>query len=222
MNIPGETAEWREARERLLSEEAELRARTEAVAALRRSLPAGPAPAADYRFSPAPGGAAVGLDQLFEDGRETLFIYSFMYAPDAGQGACPMCVAMLDSLDASAPHIADRISLAVVAKASPADLRAFAAGRGWRNLRFFSTRGSYQADYGCETAEGGQLPMAHVWTRRSGETRYFWGSELFHRRDPDWRAHPRHVDAIWPLWNVLDMTPEGRGESWYPKLAYDG
>jgi predicted dithiol-disulfide oxidoreductase (DUF899 family) len=29
------------------------------------------------------------------------------------------------------------------------------------------------------------------------------------------------VDLIWPLWNLLDFTPEGRGTDWYPKLSYD-
>jgi len=32
---------------------------------------------------------------------------------------------------------------------------------------------------------------------------------------------PRHVDPIWPLWNLFDFTPEGRGTNWYPKLSYD-
>ena len=32
----------------------------------------------------------------------------------------------------------------------------------------------------------------------------------------------RHVDSIWPIWSVLDMTPEGRGtESAFPKLHYE-
>jgi predicted dithiol-disulfide oxidoreductase (DUF899 family) len=26
---------------------------------------------------------------------------------------------------------------------------------------------------------------------------------------------------IWPLWNMFDFTPEGRGEKWYPRLYYD-
>src|SRR5712691_582992 len=30
----------------------------------------------------------------------------------------------------------------------------------------------------------------------------------------------RHVDLIWPLLNLLDFTPEGRGADWYPKLSY--
>lgn len=220
MRIPGESAEWRAARDTLLEAESALRAQTEAVASMRRALPEGPPPAGRYRFAPADGADGVGLEDLFENGRQTLFFYSFMFAPQSGQGACPMCVAMLDSLDAAAPHISDRISLAVAAKASPQALRDFAENRGWGNLRLYSTCDAYNGDYGCETADGAQLPMAHVWTRRTGDVRYFWGSELFHRRDPDWPAHPRHVDAIWPLWNVLDMTPDGRGEAWFPKLDY--
>ena len=30
----------------------------------------------------------------------------------------------------------------------------------------------------------------------------------------------RHVDLIWPLWNLFDLTPEGRGETWRPRLSY--
>jgi predicted dithiol-disulfide oxidoreductase (DUF899 family) len=28
------------------------------------------------------------------------------------------------------------------------------------------------------------------------------------------------VDMIWPLWNLLDVTPAGRGKDWYPRLSY--
>jgi len=31
----------------------------------------------------------------------------------------------------------------------------------------------------------------------------------------------RDVDSIWPLWNVLDLTPEGRGATFHPRLSYD-
>ena len=32
----------------------------------------------------------------------------------------------------------------------------------------------------------------------------------------------RHVDSIWPIWNVLDVTAEGRGsEPNFPSLRYD-
>ena len=48
--------------------------------------------------------------------------------------------------------------------------------------------------------------------------RHFWTSELLFPEAPPGQD-PRHVDAIWPLWNVLDATPEGRGD-FYPRLAY--
>jgi predicted dithiol-disulfide oxidoreductase (DUF899 family) len=34
-------------------------------------------------------------------------------------------------------------------------------------------------------------------------------------------GNTRHIDPLWPLWNVLDLTPEGRGDSWYPALTYE-
>jgi predicted dithiol-disulfide oxidoreductase (DUF899 family) len=33
---------------------------------------------------------------------------------------------------------------------------------------------------------------------------------------------PRHVDTIWPLWNVFDLLPQGRGSDWYPANNYAG
>ena len=51
--------------------------------------------------------------------------------------------------------------------------------------------------------------------------RHFWATELmFAARDEGLEA--RHVDSIWPIWNVLDMTPEGRGAgSDVPQLSYE-
>ena len=28
------------------------------------------------------------------------------------------------------------------------------------------------------------------------------------------------VFMIWPLWNLFDLTPEGRGTDWNPELGY--
>jgi len=30
----------------------------------------------------------------------------------------------------------------------------------------------------------------------------------------------RGIDLMTPFWNILDLTPDGRGE-WMPKLEYD-
>jgi predicted dithiol-disulfide oxidoreductase (DUF899 family) len=33
---------------------------------------------------------------------------------------------------------------------------------------------------------------------------------------------PRHVGSIWPIWNVLDMTPGGRGDDpSFPAMHYE-
>jgi predicted dithiol-disulfide oxidoreductase (DUF899 family) len=31
---------------------------------------------------------------------------------------------------------------------------------------------------------------------------------------------PRQAPDVASLWSILDMTPDGRGENWYPKLSY--
>ena len=154
MNIPGESAEYRTARAALLQAEANLRAEVENVAALRRALPEGAAPAAAYSFQGVDRKNSA-LEDLF-GGKPSLFIYSFMFEPAAGQGTCPMCCAFLDSFNGAAPHIADRTAIAVIAKASAKDLSELVEDRGWSNLPMYSSAGgSSNTDYNAESADGG-------------------------------------------------------------------
>ena len=55
---------------------------------------------------------------------------------------------------------------------------------------------------------------------RDGETiRHFWGSELFYASsDPG--QDPRHVGTLEPVWNLFDLTREGRGTDWDEQLSY--
>jgi predicted dithiol-disulfide oxidoreductase (DUF899 family) len=56
-----------------------------------------------------------------------------------------------------------------------------------------------------------------VFSRRGGKIRHTYGTELaFIDRGSD----TCHVDSLWPLWNMFDLTPEGRGSDWYPRLSY--
>ena len=55
---------------------------------------------------------------------------------------------------------------------------------------------------------------------RGGRIRHAPGSELLFLAAPRGQD-ARHVDMIWPLWNVFDLTPDGRGTNWYPKLRYE-
>ncbi len=226
VRFPGETADYRAARDRLLTAERDLRNRIEQVAALRRELPLGGTVAQEYVFEE--GGTelsntssvrSVTFADLFRNGLDTLVLYSFMYGPEATQ-PCVACTSILDSLNGASPHVSQRVSLAVVAKSPIARIREFARDRHWTNLRLLSSaKNTYNRDYHGETADGGQMPSLNVFVRRQGRVHHFYNTELlFARCEPGQDA--RHVDLIWPLWNVFDFTPNGRGADWYPSLTY--
>src|SRR5438034_6466987 len=82
IRFPGESADYRAARDRLLEREIELRRAMEAAAAARRALPPGGAVPEDYVFeAAAPDGKAiqVRLSELFAPGKDSLVIYNFMF-----------------------------------------------------------------------------------------------------------------------------------------------
>jgi len=237
--FPGESPAYRAARERLLEQEIELRRAMEAVAAARRELPPGGVVAEDYVFEGAGTGGTptdVRLSQLFAPGKDSLAIYSFMFPRDPGDdrpgpatgqtallplemGPCPSCVAFLDQLDGAAEHASQQLNLAVVAKAPLPHILGFAEERGWRRLRLLSSAGStYNRDYLAESAEGAQRPMLTVFHRDDDVIRHFWSSELFYAAsDPG--QDPRHVGTLEPVWNLFDLTPEGRPD-WDEQLSY--
>ena len=218
MKFPNESKAYRLARNKLLSAEKALRRKVEAVAALRRKLPAGGAVPEDYEFEEIQNGKPKKspLSELF-GAHDTLIAYSFMYGPGM-ESACPMCTSMLDGLNGNAPHIAQRASLVVIAKSPIERIREFALARGWRNLRLLSSGGNgYNRDYNGEGPDGSQWPMMNVFVRRKAAIRHFWGSELLAAKTEPGQ-NGRHVDMLWPLWNALDLTPGGRGKDWYPRL----
>jgi len=218
MHFPGESQRYRTARNKLLTAERDLRKHVEQVARLRRKLPPGGAIPEDYVFDEE-GGRAVKMSDLFRDGLDTLLLYSFMFGPQMQQ-ACPMCTSFIDSLDGAAPHLSQRASLAVVAKSPIERVLEFGHGRGWLNLRLLSSaRNNYNRDYHGETPDGGQIPILNVFVRRNGKIHHFYGTELVFA--PAERGqNQRHIDMMWPLWNLLDLTPEGRGADWFPRLTY--
>jgi predicted dithiol-disulfide oxidoreductase (DUF899 family) len=241
MNIrfPGERAEYRAARDRLLEQEIELRQAMEAVAVARRALPPGGIVPEDYVFEGlATDGKAtnVRLSKLFAQGKRSLIVYSFMFprdpsddrpGPPEGETArlplseapCPSCTALLDQLDGAVEHADQWIDFVVVAKAPLPRILAFARERRWRRLRLLSSaQNNFNRDYLAETPEGDQRPMLNVFHREGGVVRHFWGSELFYApTEPG--QDPRHVGLLEPLWNLFDLTPEGRPD-WDEQLVY--
>jgi predicted dithiol-disulfide oxidoreductase (DUF899 family) len=224
--FPGEDDAYRSARDGLLEAEAALRKRIEEVAALRRALPPGGPVPEDYVFEEGAADLAdretvrqTKLSELFAPGRDSLVVYGFMYAP--GGEPCPMCTSFLDSLDGNAPHISQRVNLAVVAKAPIGTIRAWAAARGWTNLRLLSSGdSSYNSDYFAETPDGEQIPSLNVFQRTADGIRHAYSPELLFAPAEEGQ-NPRHVDLLWPLWNFLDLTPTGRETDWYPSVKYD-
>ena len=221
VSFPNESAEYRRARRKLLSVERKLRKEIEKVAALRRTLPPGQRVASDYEFDeiePASGKpTTTRLSELFELPRKSLVVYGFMYA----ETPCPMCTAFLDSFNGAALHARNNVNLAVIAKGPVRKLQAWAKKRGWSNLRLLSSASNtFNQDYLAELGGEAQIPMISVFRKSRGVVRHFYTTEMFFARNEPGQ-HPRHIDMMFPLWNVFDLTAEGRPANWFPELSYD-
>ncbi|SNS83632.1 DUF899 family protein [Sphingopyxis indica] len=237
LSFPNESAAYRDARAALLDAEIDLRRRIEAVAAQRRALPPGGAVPEDYVFErigvhhrPEP----VKLSQLF-GGFPSIILYSFMFGAER-DNPCPGCTHMLDAIDGSARHVGQRAPLYIVAKSPVARLEAWAKDRRWPHLAFLSdVEGRYSADYYGDTskltaAKRAERGMAegedwdetifNVFQKDGDTVRHHWASEMsYGPSDPG--EHHRAGDLVDPLWGLLDMTPEGRG-NFFPSLSYAG
>jgi len=216
VRFPNESPEYRAARTALLAEELELRRHLERVAQQRRDLPPGGEVGGDYQFEGEEG--RVDFAGLFRD-KQTLGVYSYMFGPQR-ERPCPMCTALLGPLDGNAADLDQKMSLAVVARSPLDKLLAFKRERGWRNLRLYTDlNGNYSRDYFGLLPNGDEIPAYNVFTRRDGVIRHFWSGEMTgDSADPG--QDPRGAPDLVPLWNFLDMTPEGRGGDWYPSLDY--
>jgi predicted dithiol-disulfide oxidoreductase (DUF899 family) len=231
LQFPNESAEYREARNALLIQEMELRRQIERVAQERRKLPTGGRLKENYRFVSKNG--PVNFSDLFANGKNVLAVYSFMYGPDR-ERPCPGCTHFLDGLNGQVQHIDQMINFVVVAKSPVQRILDFAKERNWDQLHFLSTDGNtYDKDYfgddlGLTRAMREQqdfkdgkvwdMPILNVFQKKDGIIHHFWGCEtLYVPAEPG--QEYRHNDLLDPLWNMLDLSPEGRG-SFHPKLSY--
>jgi predicted dithiol-disulfide oxidoreductase (DUF899 family) len=216
MAFPNESADYRRARNALFVEEIELRRHIERVAEQRRALPPGGEVAGDYRFKGEKG--PQDLAGLFGD-KQTLVVYSYMFGPQR-ERPCPMCTSLLNAWDGEARDIGQRVALAVVARSPIERLLAFKKEHGWRDLKLYSdTNGNFSRDYHGIDKNGGDDSAINVFTRRDGTIRHYWSGEMgSETADPG--QDPRGAPDLMPIWTILDMTPEGRGTDWYPKLNY--
>lgn len=221
LNFPNESKEYRIARNQLLIAEKDLRKQIETVAVQRRKLAKGGKVKEDYVFDEMVNGKVkqTKLSELFAKSKTSLIIYSMMFHPNDDK-PCPMCNSIVDGLDGQSPHVNDRVNMVIIAKAPIAKLHKWAEQKGWSKIHLLSSfHNSYNADYFAEDSDGNQMPMLNVFQKKGQETVHFYGTELLYV--PSEKGQDgRHVDLIWPLWNLFDLTPEGRGNDWYPKYAY--
>ena len=210
-----ESDEYRRQREELRVAELDLIDQAERVAALRRTLPADTV-VDDYQLIDVASGDHVQLSELFSAPGRPLILYHFMYGKLQTE-PCPLCTMWSDGYNAAAPHLTQNADFVVVAAADPAAIAAHAASRGWSNLRLLSARDStFKYDLGSEEEDGEQIESISVFTRGGdGSVRHVYskGAQMADDR------RERGIDLLTPVWNLLDLTPNGRGD-WYPSLHY--
>jgi len=220
-----ESDEYLRKREELRLAEIESMKLRERVAELRRQLPPG-AIVEDYEFIEGPADLNAGdtptrkvrLSELFSAPDRSLVIYHFMYGKKQTK-ACPMCTMWIDGYNGVAHHLAQRLDFAIAAAADPSMLRQHARNRGWRHLRLLSCGDStFKYDLGSEDAEGTQDSTISVFTRdHDGTLRHSYSAHPWMAAE----VKERGIDLLTPVYNMLDLTPQGRGD-WYAKLAYAG
>lgn len=230
VTFAGESAAYRKARRKLLEAEIALKDQRERVAAMRRALPLGARVENDYVFEEGPRDISrdapireVRLSQLFEDGKDELILVNTMWGADSPE-PCSMCNMWADGYDAVAPHLEQQKNFAIVTRRDIQTLRRWARGRGWDHVRLLSSRhNTFNRDFNVEWQEsvfdgpnGDQIPGVTVFRRLpNGDIHHTYSVEaamvLYEHRA---------IDLFTPVWNLLDLTPSGRGETWYPKTKY--
>ena len=206
-HIPNESAAYRAARDELLKDEQHLIDVKKKLAEKRRQLPQGGKLKQDYTFqwARAEDGHTVGdpvkFSDLFGD-KDTLIVYSFMFGPGWDK-PCMSCTSLMDGFDRSWYAVSRDAAFVAVAKAKPEQIDAWARERGWTQIPLLSGFGcTFQADYNCQdpAKDDMQWPVMLVFQRKGGGIFHFWSTETI----------SNHVDTVWPYWNLMDFTPEGR------------
>ncbi len=209
LRYPNESPDYRKARDELLEEEKALVEKVKAVAEKRRRLPTGGRLKEDYSFQWANDGKlgkSVRLSELFGD-KKSLLLYNFMYGP-GWDNPCLSCTSLMDGFDRTAYQVTQDAAFCGIAKASAEQINTWAQARGWTQIPLVSGFGTtYQADYKCQGENDDmQFPVLHVFKKHDDEICHFWGTEL----------QGNHVDTVWPYWNLMDFTPEGRPDRMTP------
>lgn len=214
-------SEWLTARRALLAEEKAFTRARDALNARRRELPAVALDKA-YAFETTGGSATLG--ELFE-GRSQLVIYHFMFLREQNQG-CPGCSFVADNVPHLAHFHARDTTFALVSRAPLAEIEPFRARMGW-TIPWHSSYGSdFNYDFHATTDEAVR-PVEYNYRSKAelealGHTYHISGEQpglSVFLKDGDrvlhtYSCYGRGLDLLLNTYNVLDLTPYGRGEGW--------
>ena len=218
----GTREEWLAARTALLTEEKELTRRSDELARKRRQLPWVPV---DKEYVFETGERTRTLADLF-DGRSQLLVYHFMFGPSVEgwpEAGCPGCSYTADSLDGAVVHLAHRdVTFVAVSRAPVERLHAYRARMGWSFPWVSYGDSDFNLDFAVFTEEG----------RRTGKGFNFGTAKHadFDLRETElhglsafaledgvvyhtYSTYDRGTDVLNVTWQLLDRTPEGRGET---------
>ena len=173
------------------------------MAEKRRKLPPGGQLKEDYVFQWANDGKvgkSVKFSELFGD-KNTLLLYSWMFGPNWDK-PCPSCTSLIDGFDRSWYSVSRTPRSSPSPRPRPSGSMRGPSERGWSQIPLVSgSESPFQADYKCQgDNDDMQLPVMHVFKKHDGKIFHFWGTETM----------ANHVDTVWPYWNLMDFTPEGR------------
>jgi len=184
--------QWQAERDALLVKEKEATRALDALAAQRRRLPMVRLPG-DYTLAGPDG--PVGLRDLFE-GRDQLVVYQFMdLGPDA---ICSGCASMTDNVGRLEHLHARGVSYAVVSDMPLTQLQQIRHRMEWTVPVYSSRDSTFSTDIG---AGGGGFALAVFLTD---------GVDVFQT----YVTSGRGVDRLRFDFNILDLTPYGRQETW--------
>jgi predicted dithiol-disulfide oxidoreductase (DUF899 family) len=218
----GTREEWLAARVALLAEEKELTRQSDQLALKRQALP-WVLVDKDYGFETEEGTKTLG--ELFA-GRPQLLVYHFMFGPTVDgwpEAGCVGCSFTADSLDGAAVHLPSRgVTFVAVSSAPLENLLAYRKRMGWSFPWVSQGDSDFNLDFSVFTEEGRTSGIgfnfgtpkhaAEIDLRREE----LHGLSAFRLDDGvvyhTYSCYDRGTDVLNATWQLLDRTPQGRGD----------
>jgi predicted dithiol-disulfide oxidoreductase (DUF899 family) len=208
-------AEWVAARKEHLAKEKEFTRLRDDLSRARRELPWEKVEK-QYVFE-GPNGK-VTLADLFGKGHQ-LVIYHFMFGPGWKEG-CPSCSYLADHFDGAAVHLAHRdVTLAVVSRATLAEIETFKKRMGWRFTWVSSFGSDFNYDYHVSFTSEDKAKGKVLYNYAVGEfpSEEAPGASVFYKDEAGeifhtYSTYARGLDILVGTYNFLDLAPKGRDE----------